>query len=99
MFATSFGPKIVEQKVPEDVKWLSLIGETARVIAVEVRGVVFLFEHGFTKKNKRPGDVGVVRRLPFTPYTKEGIPGLLSMDALHETVLGGPGVFGRSLCR
>jgi hypothetical protein len=41
----SFGPEVVEQKVPEDVERLSPIGEAACVIAVEVRGVVFLFEH------------------------------------------------------
>ncbi len=46
MLAASFGPEVVEQKAPEDVERLSSIGEAARVIAVEVRGVVFLFEHG-----------------------------------------------------
>jgi hypothetical protein len=44
MFATSFGPEVVEQEAPEDVEKLTSIGEAARVIAVEVRGVVFLFE-------------------------------------------------------
>ncbi len=88
MFTASFGPEIVEQKAPEDVERLSPIGEAARLIAVEVRGVVFLFQHGFTKKNERLGDVGAVGRLPFAPYVKEGIPGLLSRDAFHEVVLG-----------
>jgi hypothetical protein len=89
MFATSFGPEVVEQKAPEDVEGLSPIGEAARVIAMKVWGVVFFFEHDFPKKNERPGDVGVVGRFPFTPYSEEGIPGLLSRDAFHETVLGG----------
>jgi hypothetical protein len=88
MFATSFGPEVVEQKAPEDVEGLSPIGEAACVIAMKVRGVVFLFEHSFPKKNEWPGDVGVVGRLPFAPYSEEGIPGLLSRDAFHETVLG-----------
>ncbi len=68
---------------------MSPIGEAARVIAMEVQGVVFLFEHGITKKNERPGDVGAIGRLPFAPYAEEGIPGLLSRDAFHEAVLGG----------
>jgi hypothetical protein len=34
MLAASFGPEVVEQKAPEDVEWLSLIDEAARVIAV-----------------------------------------------------------------
>jgi hypothetical protein len=89
MFATSFGPKVVEQKAPEDVEGLSSICEAARVIAMKVRGVVFLFKYGFPKKNEGPCDVGAVGRLPFAPNTKEGIPSLLSRDAFHETVLGG----------
>jgi len=89
MFATSFGPEVVEQKAPEDVKGLSPICEAARVIAMKVWGVIFLFKYGFPKKNEGPGDVGAVGRLPFAPNTKEGIPGLLNRDAFHETVLGG----------
>jgi hypothetical protein len=46
MLAASFGPEVVEQEPPEDVERLSPIGEAARVIAVEVWGVIFLFEHG-----------------------------------------------------
>ncbi len=89
MFATSFGPEVVEQKAPEDVEGLLPIGEAARVIAMKVRGVVFLFKNSFPKKNKGPGDIGAVGRLPFAPNSEEGIPGLLSSDAFHETVLGG----------
>jgi hypothetical protein len=33
--------------------------------------------------------VGVVGRFPFAPNSEEGIPGLLSRDAFHETMLGG----------
>jgi hypothetical protein len=46
MLAASFRPKVVEHQAPEDVERLSPISEATRVIAVEVRGVVFLFEHG-----------------------------------------------------
>jgi len=88
MFATSFGLEVVEQKAPKDVEGVSSIGEAARVIVMKVRGVVFLFEHSFPKKNEWPGDVGAVGHLPFAPYSEEGIPGLLSRDAFHETVLG-----------
>jgi hypothetical protein len=44
VFATSLGPEIVEQEAPEDVEGLTSIGEVARVVAVEVRGVIFFFE-------------------------------------------------------
>ncbi len=33
--------------------------------------------------------MGVVGRFPFAPNSEEGIPGLLSRDAFHETMLGG----------
>jgi hypothetical protein len=89
MFATSFGPEVIEQKAPEDVEGLPPIGEAARVIAMKVRGVFFLFKDGFPKKNEGPGDVGAIGHLPFAPNTKEGIPGLLNRDAFHEIVLGG----------
>ncbi len=89
MLAASFGPEVVEQKAPEDIERLSSIGEAARVIAVEVQGVVFLFEHDLPQENERPGDVEAVWRLPFAPHAEEGVPGLLNRDAFHEAMLGG----------
>ncbi len=88
VFATSLGPEVVEQEAPEDVEGLTSIGEAARVVDVEVQGVVFFFEDGLPKENKRPGDVEAVGRPPFVPNAEEGIPSLLSMGAFHETVLG-----------
>ncbi len=49
VFATSLGPEVVEQETPEDVEGLTSIGETARVVAVEVQGVVLLFEDDLPK--------------------------------------------------
>jgi hypothetical protein len=89
MLAASFGLEVVEQKSPEDVEWLSPISEAARVIAVEVRGVIFLFEHGLPQENERLGDVEAVWCLPFAPHTEEGVSGLLSRDAFHKAMLGG----------
>ncbi len=89
MFATSLRPKVVEQEAPEDVKGLPTIGEVARVVAMKVRRVVFLFENGFPKENERSGDLKAVGRPPFVPNVEEGIPSLLSKGAFHETVLGG----------
>jgi hypothetical protein len=40
MFSTSFGPEVINQEAPEDVKRLTAVNEAARVVAVEVRGVV-----------------------------------------------------------
>ncbi len=46
------GPEIVEQKAPENVERLSPVGEATRVIAMEVRGVVFFFKHRLPKENE-----------------------------------------------
>jgi len=89
VFATSLGLEVVEHEAPEDVKWLTSIGEATRVVAVEVRGVVSFFEDGLPKENERPGDVEAIGRPPFVPNAEEGIPSLLSRGAFHEIVLGG----------
>jgi hypothetical protein len=65
-----------------------LVGETTRVVAVEVRGVVLLLEHRLPKENEGPGDGEAVGRLPFALDAKEGIPGLLGGNAFHEAVSG-----------
>jgi len=88
VFATSFELEVVEQEAHEDVEGLTSIGEAARVVAVEVRGVVFFFEDSLPKENERPGDVEAIGCPPFVLNTKEGIPSLLSSGAFHETVLG-----------
>ncbi len=59
------------------------------MIAVEVRGVIFLFEHGLPQENERLGDVEAVWRLPFAPHVEEGVPSLPSRDAFHKAMLGG----------
>jgi len=82
-------PEVVNQEAPEDVEGLATVGEAARVIAVEVWGVVVLFEDGFTEKDERPGDVEAIGRSPFVPYSVKGFPSLLSRSAIHKTVLGG----------
>jgi hypothetical protein len=83
----SLGPEVVEEKAPEDVKRLAAAGEAARVVALEVRGVVFLFENSFPKKDEGPGDGEAVGRPPFIPGAMEGVPGLLGGGAIHEAVL------------
>ncbi len=88
MLAASFRLEVVEEKASENVKRLSLIRETARVVSLEVRGVVFLFEDSFPEKDEGPGDGEVVGRLPFIPCATEGIPSLLGRGAIHEAVLG-----------
>ncbi len=89
VFATFLGPEIVKQETPEDVKGLAPIGEATRVVAVEVRGVIFLLENGLPKKDERPGDVEAIGHSPFVPNATESIPNLLSRGAFHEAVLGG----------
>jgi hypothetical protein len=89
VFTTSFGPELINQEAPENVERLTTVSETARVITVEVRGVVVLFEDGFSKEYKGPGDVEAVGRSPFVPNTVKGFPSLLNRGAIHEAVLGG----------
>jgi len=67
---------------------LPFIGEAARVVSLEVRGVVFLFEDGFPEKDEGPGDGDAIGSLPHFPSVTEGIPGILSGGAVEEAVLG-----------
>ncbi len=64
------------------------VGETARVVAVEVRGIIVLFEDGLSEEDKRPGDFEVVGRPPIVPHPEESVPSLLGTGAFHEAVLG-----------
>jgi hypothetical protein len=89
VFATSFGPEVIEQEAPEDVEGLASIGEAARMVAVKVRGVVFFFEDSLPKENEGPGDVEAVGRPPFIPNAEENIRSPLSKGAFPETVLSG----------
>ncbi len=67
---------------------MPFIGEAARVVSLEVRGVVFLLEDGFSEKDEGPGDGDAVGSLPHLPSATEGIPGVLSGGAVEEAVLG-----------
>ncbi len=84
--SASFGPKIIEQEAPKNVKRLSPIGEATQVLTVEVRGVVLLFKHGLPKENEGPGNGEAIGRLPFAPDTEESILSLLGRGAFHETM-------------
>ncbi len=88
VLAASLGPKIIEQEALKDVEGLTAVSESARVIAVKIRGVVIFFENGFPEEDEGPGDVEAVGRLPFVPNTVEGLPSLPSRGAIHEAVLG-----------
>ncbi len=88
MLAASFGPEVVEQEASKDVERLSSVGEAADVVALEVRGVVFLFEDSFPQKDERPSDGEAAGRLPDLPSATEGIPCLLGGRAIHEAMLG-----------
>jgi len=89
VLATSLRPEIVEQEAPEDVEGLPAVGETARVVAVEVRGIIVVFENDLSKKDKRLGNLEAVGRPPIVPYTEENVLSLLGRGAFHEAVLGG----------
>jgi hypothetical protein len=88
MLTASFGPKVVEEEGSEDVERLSPVREAAGVVALEVRGVVLLFEDSFPQEDERPGDGEAVGRLPFIPSVTESIPRLLGGRAIHEAMLG-----------
>jgi hypothetical protein len=42
--SASFGPKVIEEQILENVERLPSVGEAARVVGVEVRGVVLLLK-------------------------------------------------------
>jgi hypothetical protein len=85
--SASLGPEVVEEKTTEDVERLPVVGETACVIALEARGVVFFFEDRFPEKDEGPGDGDAVGRPPFVPGATEGVPGPLGGGAIHEAML------------
>jgi hypothetical protein len=76
VFATSLELEIVEQEALEDVEGLMAVSEAARMIAVQVRGIVINFEDGFPKEDERPVDVEAIGRPPFVPNTEKGLPSL-----------------------
>jgi len=45
-----------------------VVCETAHVVAVEVRGIVVIFENGLSKEDKRPRDLEAVGRPPIVPH-------------------------------
>ncbi len=59
------------------------------MVALEVRGVIFLFEDSFPEKDEGPCDGEAVGRLPLLPSATESIPSLLGRGAIHKAVLGG----------
>jgi len=88
MLAASLEPEVVEEKASEDVKRLSFVREAAGVVALEVRGVVFLFKDSFPQKDVKPGDGEATGRLPDLPSAMESIPSLPGERAIHKAVLG-----------
>jgi len=88
MLAASFEPEVVEEEASKDVERLSSVGKAAGVVALEVRGIIFLFEDSFPQKVERSGDGEVAGRLPDLPSATEGIPCLPSGHAIHEAMLG-----------
>jgi hypothetical protein len=50
----SYRLEVAQQEAPEDVHGLSDVGVPTRVITLEVRGVVILFEHGLAKEDEGP---------------------------------------------
>jgi hypothetical protein len=89
MLATSLGPEVVEEEASENVEWLALVREAARVVAFKVRGVVILFKDSFPEEDEGPSDGKAVGRLPLLPGVTEGVPSLLGRGAILKAVLGG----------
>ncbi len=86
MPSASLGPEIVEEQAPEDVEWLPPVGESTRVVAVEVRGVVFFLKDDLPKEDEGPSEGEAVWCLP---YAEEGFPSQLGKRAVQEAMLGG----------
>ncbi len=89
MPSAPFRPKVVEEEAPQDVERLTTVSETALVVTMEVRWVVFIFEDGLSQEHGGPGDAEAIGGFPFVPYTEEGFPRLLSRGAFHQAVLRG----------
>ncbi len=86
--STSLSPKGINNEATQNVQWLPRVGEAAGVIRQESGGVVVPFHRRFAQKDERPGNIQIIRRVPFRPDPLEGFPGALRLGAFHEAVLG-----------
>jgi hypothetical protein len=59
MLAASFGLKVVEEKASKNVERLTLVRETARVVPLKARRIVFLLEGSFPEEDERMKELRV----------------------------------------
>ncbi len=89
VLSTSFQPEMIENEATEDVERLPGVRESAGVVREKVGGVVFKFQGGFSKEQKRPGGHEVAISFPIIPNTLEGFPSVLGHGAIKKAVLRG----------
>ncbi len=86
--STSLSLKSVNNHTTQNVQWLPRVSKAAGVIRQEPGGFVLPFHRRFAQEDERPGNVQIIRRVPFRPDAFEGFPGALGHGALQEAVLG-----------
>ncbi len=86
--SASLRPKIIEEQAPEDVEQLLPVGKAARMVAVDVRGVVLLLKNSLSEEDEGLGEGEAVWRLPLLPHTEEGFPSQLGGQVVQEAMLG-----------
>ncbi len=67
MLPASLGPKEVKDEAAKDVKRLSNIGKTLDMVSLDLGGVIFSLEDGFTQHDKQPGESDIIGCTPFLP--------------------------------
>ncbi|CAK9277027.1 unnamed protein product [Sphagnum jensenii] len=89
MLPTSLSPKMVNYEATKNIKWLPGVSETAGVVCKEAGWVLLALPGSLAQKDEGPIDHHVMGRLPFDPYSLEGVPSKLRHWALQEAMLGG----------
>jgi hypothetical protein len=80
---------VVQDKASEDVERLPCVRVSAGIVRKEAERIVVELCGDFAKEHKRPSDLKVSIRFPFTPDALESLPHILSHRAVEQTVLGG----------
>jgi hypothetical protein len=91
MLPASLRPKEVEDEAMKDVKQLSDVGEAPYMVPLDLGGVIFSLEDGFTWYDERPAESDVIGRSPFLLDVIESLPSLFGEGTLKKTMFKGFG--------
>ncbi len=89
MLSAFLQPKEVKDEVTKDIKWLSNVGKAPYMVPLDLEGVIFFLEDGFTQHDEWPRDSDVIVRPPFLPNVIKGLLSPFGEGTLKKIVLRG----------